>query len=257
MIWDKGIADVDVEDLLAILRPIWTSKPETARRVRGRIEAVLNAAKVRSMRQGENPAIWRGNLELLLAKQRSGPKQHHSAMAFNQVPSFMEKLRERPAMAARALEFTILTAARTSEVLHAHWAEVDLDAALWTIPAQRMKAGKEHRVPLAAAALALLVGQERTSELVFPSAEGNKSLSNMSMAMLLRRMEREETVHGFRSSFRDWCGEMTNYPREIAEQALAHTVGSEVERAYRRGDALEKRRELMEAWATFLGGGGC
>ncbi|MDP9412725.1 MAG: tyrosine-type recombinase/integrase [Pseudomonadota bacterium] len=252
-IWDKPIAHVDVEDVLAILRPIWSSKQDTARRVRGRIEAVLNAARVRKLRTGENPALWRGNLELLLARQRKGPKRHHPAMPFEDVPKFMQNLCRRPAVAARALEFTILTAARTSEVLHARWSEIDLDAALWSVPAERMKAGKEHRVPLSAAAIALLKGMSRGGELVFPSSDAKKPLSNMAMEALLRRMQlKPYTVHGFRSSFRDWCGEMTEFPREIAEQALAHTIGNAVERAYRRGDALEKRRELMNCWATFV-----
>jgi integrase len=254
-IWDKPVADVDVEDVLAILRPIWSQRQETARRVRGRIEAVLNAAKVRGLRFGENPAMWRGNLELLLSRHRKGARRHHSAMSFEEVPQFMAELARRPATAARALEFTILTAARTSEVLNAKWSEVDLKGELWTVPAERMKSGKEHRVPLSASAVELLNSLPRSSDFLFPAPDPEKPLSNMAMAMLLRRMCRSETVHGFRSSFRDWCGEMTQFPREVAEQALAHTVGSEVERAYRRGDALQKRRELMAAWAEFVGGG--
>jgi integrase len=256
-IWDTPVADVGVEDVLSVLRPVWSSKQETARRLRGRIEAVLSAAKVRGLRAGENPALWRGNLQLLLAKQRKGPKQHHPAMPFEDVPAHLRKLRERRAPAARALEFTILTASRTSEVLHARWREIDLDAAIWTVPAERMKAAKEHRIPLSSAAIALLNCVERVSDLVFPSASPEKPLSNMSMETVLRRMKlKPYTVHGFRSSFRDWCGEMTEFPREIAEQALAHIVGSEVERAYRRGDALEKRRQLMEAWGRYCASNG-
>jgi integrase len=252
-IWDEPVADVDVEDVLAILRPIWSSKQETARRVRGRVEDVLNAAKVRKLRSGENPALWRGNLELLLARQRKGPKQHHPAMPYEEVPAFMAKLRSRPALAARALEFTILTAARTSEVLHTRWPDIELEAAIWTVPAERMKTGKEHRVPLSAAAITLLKGSPRAGELAFPSSDPNKPLSNMTMEALLRRKKvKPYTVHGFRSSFRDWCGEMTDFPRELAEQALAHTVGTDVERAYRRGDALQKRRNLMAPWADFV-----
>jgi integrase len=251
-IWDKPVADVDVADLLAILRPIWTSKAETASRVRGRIERVLDAAKVRGLRSGENPALWRGNLSILLPAKKKGPKRHHPAMPFAALPAFMAKLASRPGLAARALELTILTAARTSETLHARWPEFDLEEKLWTVPAERMKAGKEHRVPLSDCAVAMLEALPRVSEFVFPGLKPEKPLSNMAMEMVLRRMKVEDTtVHGFRSTFRDWCGEMTDFPREVAEQALAHTVGNEVERAYRRGDALSKRRELMAQWAAF------
>lgn len=252
-IWSKPVAEVDVEDVLAILKPIWATKPETASRVRGRIEAVLDAAKVRKLREGENPAIWRGNLALLMDKRQAGPKRHHPAMPFQEVPAFMVELQSRPALAARALEFTILTAARTSEVLQAHWTEVDFDKAIWTVPAARMKAGKEHRVPLSGSAIEMLRTLAREDEFIFPGMKPNQPLSNMAMESVLRRMKvKPFTVHGFRSSFRDWAGEETAFPREVAEQALAHSVGSVVERAYRRGDALEKRRALMEAWAGFL-----
>jgi integrase len=252
-IWNKPVADVDVNDILKLLRPIWTAKPETASRVRGRIERVLDAAKVRKLRSGENPAAWRGNLSLLLARRKKGPTRHHPAMPFDQVPAFMADLRVRTGLAASALEFTTLTATRTSEALQATWAEFDLDAAIWTIPAQRMKVGKDHRVPLSDAAVALLRKLETEGDHVFPGLKPGRPLSNMAMEMVLRRMGVDQfTVHGFRSSFRDWCGEMTDFPREIAEQALAHSIGSEVERAYRRGDALEKRRQLMQAWGSFL-----
>ena len=260
-IWEKDVAAVDVNDLLAILQPIWAFKPETASRVRGRIERVLSAAKVRGLRSGDNPAIWRGNLSLLMTARKSkSQSKHHPAMPFAELPAFMARLRTRPAMAARALELTILTAARTSETLGAIWSEFDLTEAIWTVPATRMKAGKAHRVPLPDAAIALLtkLAAESGAEprgFVFPGPKPNRQLSNMSMAMLLRRMDvREVTVHGFRSAFRDWVGEETLYPREVAEAALAHTIGNEVERAYRRGDALTKRRELMADWEKFLSG---
>ena len=251
-IWDKPVADIGVEDLLAILRPIWMAKAETAKRVRGRIEAVLDAAKVRGLRSGENPAALRGNLALLLARQPSGPRRHHPALPYAELPDFMVELATRPALAAKALEFTILTAARTSEVLQARWAEIDLEAALWVIPATRMKAGREHRVPLPAAAIAIISAIPRAGPFVFPGQKRGKPLSNMAMEMMLRRMGRNDiTVHGFRSTFRDWVAEETDFPSELAEHALAHSVGSEVERAYRRGNALERRRGLMEAWAAF------
>lgn len=253
-IWEKPVGDVNAEDLLKILRPIWNVKPETAMRVRGRIESVLNAAKVRGLRIGENPAAWRGNLDHLLARPRRGAKQHHAAMPFADLPEFMVRLGKAKGLGARALELLIHTAARTSEVLQARWSEFDLDAGLWVIPADRMKAGKEHRVPLSQPVLALLKALPRTGDYLFPGQTPGKHLSNMVMAMTLRRMEELDcTVHGFRSSFRDWCGECTKFPGEIAEHALAHQVGSEVERAYRRGDALAKRRELMDQWSAYLG----
>lgn len=258
-IWDKAVSAIDANDLLAILRPIWRAKPETASRVRGRIERVLDAAKVRGFRTGDNPAGWRGNLALLLpARKGKSQCKHHAAMPFADLPPFMVKLRTRPAMAARALDFTILTAARTSETLHATWSEIDLGARLWSIPASRMKAGKAHRVPLPDSTIAILTAlaseyDTSPDAYIFPSGQAEKPLSNMSMAMLLRRMGiADATVHGFRSSFRDWVGETTRFPREVAEAALAHAVGNEVERAYRRGDALNERRKLMTAWATYL-----
>lgn len=258
-IWNKAVAEIDANDLLGILRPIWQTKPETASRLRGRIERVLDAAKVRGFRTGDNPAGWRGNLALLLpVHKRKGHCQHHAAMPFADLPGFMLKLRTRAAMAARALEFTILSAARTSEALHATWSEIDLAERLWSIPAARMKAGKAHRVPLPDAAVAILTNLAKEystapNAYLFPSIQADRPLSNMSMAMLLRRMGvTDATVHGFRSSFRDWVGETTRFPREVAEAALAHAVGNEVERAYRRGDALNERRKLMTAWATYL-----
>lgn len=249
-IWAMPVDQVTVDDLVAVLKPIWATKPETASRVRGRIESVLDAAKVRGLRTGENPAAWRGNLALLLPPRKKGPKRHHPAMPFGDVPGFMERLRALPALSARALELTILTAARTSEVLQAHWSEFDLERGIWTVSADRMKAGREHRVPLSPAALALLQQRQAEDGFMFPGNVEGKPLSNMSMEMCLRRMGMSHyTVHGFRSSFRDWVGEETSFPREVAEQALAHVVGSAVERAYRRGDSFEKRRSLMGAWA--------
>lgn len=254
-IWDTPVDQVSVDDVLAILRPIWFSKPETASRVRGRIETVLNAAKVRGLRSGENPAAWRGNLALLLPNNKKGPKRHHAAMPFTEVVAFLARLRSLPGLSARALELTILTAARTSEVLQATWTEFDLEAKTWSIPAERMKAGRVHRVPLSEAVLALLEGLDRSSNFLFPGQAEGKPLSNMAMEMCLRRMSMAHyTVHGFRSSFRDWVGEKTGFPSEVAEMALAHVVGSATERAYRHETAFDKRRELMIAWAAYCAG---
>lgn len=241
---------------MAILQPIWFTKPETAGRVRGRIECVLDAAKVRGLRSGENPAAWRGNLALLLPNNKKGPKRHHAAMPFTEVAVFLVRLRALPGLSARALELTILTAARTSEVLQATWLEFDIEAKTWTIPAERMKAGREHRVPLSGAALALLEGLDRSNDFLFPGQVVGKALSNMAMEMCLRRMSIVQyTVHGFRSSFRDWVGEKTEFPREVAEMALAHVVGSATERAYRHETAFDKRRKLMTDWAIYCAGG--
>lgn len=254
-IWEKPVDDVRLEDVLAILKPIWTTKPETAKRVRGRIERVLDSAKVMKLRSGENPAAWKGNLEHLLPPQRKGPKRHHPAMPYEEAPEFFRRLREQNSVSAKALQFIILTAARTGEVLGSTWHEMDLEKGLWIVPGSRMKAGKEHRVPLSAAAVEVLKSLKEgrdPDDWVFPGQNPRKPLSNMSMAMVLRRKIDSYTVHGFRSTFRDWAGDKTDFPREVVEHALAHTIGSEVERAYRRGHALEKRRELMEAWADFL-----
>jgi integrase len=251
---DKAVDEVTREDVLAILKPIWASKNETASRLRGRIEAVLDAAKAEGLRQGENPAAWKGNLKHSLPKRQKLQRGHHPAMAYEKVPAFVQALRERDATAARALEFLILTAARSGEVIGAKWSEVDLDRRIWTVPAARMKAGREHRVPLSDQTKAILkdMAAVRVGDLAFPG-RGGRPLSNMAMEMLLRRMKADEvTVHGFRSSFRDWAAEETPFPREIAEAALAHVVGDSTERAYRRGDALERRRELMQAWAAYV-----
>jgi integrase len=256
-IWEKPVEDVVFGDVLAILKPIWSTKAETAKRVRGRIERVLDYAKFMNLRRGENPAAWKGNLEHPLPAQQKGPKRHHAAMPYEEAPAFFHSLCEQSSLSAKALQFTILTAARTGEALGATWQEIDLDKALWTIPASRMKAAKEHQVPLSAAAVDLLKTLKQGREgqaLIFPGQSGKKPLSNMAMLMLLRRMKVEEfTVHGFRSTFRDWAGDKTNFAREVVEHALAHMIGSEVERAYRRGHALEKRRDLMGAWAAYLG----
>lgn len=254
-IWDKPVDEVAVADLITILQPIWLKKHETASRVRGRIEAVLSAAKVQGYRSGENPATWRGNLELLLPRVPKGAQRHHAAMPYQEVPAFVARLGRRDGLAARALELLIHTAARTSEMLEATWSEFDLDDCLWTIPADRMKAGRMHRVPLTAPVVELIKTLPTQSEFLFPGMKPNKPLSNMAMMQVLRRMSVEGvTVHGFRSSFRDWAADVAHAPREIAEAALAHQIGSEVERAYRRGDALERRRELMAAWSSFVGG---
>jgi integrase len=248
--------------VLGVLQLIWHAKPETASRLRGRIERVLDAAKARGLRSGENPARWRGHMDHLLPKRSKLTRGHHAAMPYDAVPAFMADLHKRAAVAALALEFLILTAARSGEVLGARWEEIDLEAKVWTVPAARMKAGREHRVPLSSRAVEvlqtvkLLAGRDDISRLpIFPAHGCAKPLSSMALAMLLRRMKVDCTVHGFRSSFRDWAGEVSTFPRELAEAALAHTIGDATERAYRRGDALEKRRKLMEAWAGFSGRG--
>lgn len=251
----KLVSEVTTDDVLKVLKVLWTEKPETASRVRGRIERVLNAAKAQGHRSGENPAAWRGHLANLLPKRHKLTRGHHAAMPFADVPAFLVRLRDRDATAARALEFAILTAARSGEVREATWSEFDLDAAVWTVPAPRMKAGREHRVPLSPRAVAIL--KEMTGHgqapgaYVFPGTKKGRPLSVMAMDMVLRRMDLDVTVHGFRSSFRDWAGEASTFPREVAEAALAHVVGDQTERAYRRGDALAKRRKLMEAWGGF------
>lgn len=241
--------------------PFWSRTPESAQVTRGYIEAVLDAAKAKGFRSGENPARWRGHLDHLLSRPKRFGRGHHAAMDFGDVPAFIVELRSREATAALALEFLILTAARSGEVLGARWSEIDLDAKVWTVAASRMKAGRQHRVPLSDRAVEVL---DKAAELkrgsnahVFPGQKLDRDgqtnpLSVMAFEMLLRRMKRDVTTHGFRSSFRDWAGEATNFPREVAEAALAHTIGDSAERAYRRQDALEKRRRLMEAWANFL-----
>jgi integrase len=217
---------------------------------------VLDYAKVHGWRSGENPALWRGHLQNVLPARQKLTRGHHPAMPYRDVPAFMQELREKQAMSAIALEFLILTAARTGEVFGATWDEIDLDSGLWTIPAHRMKAGQAHRVPMSEHAIAILSSrqQARGSDYVFPGQKPGRPLSIMAFDMLMRRMKANDyTAHGFRSSFRDWAGDCTSFPREIAEAALAHKVGDAVELAYRRSDALEKRRTLMQAWADYCG----
>jgi integrase len=254
-LWAKSVAEIGTEDVLKILQPLWAAKPVTASRLRGRIERVLDFARARGQRSGENPARWRGHLDAILPRPRKFAQRHHKAMPFDEVPASVAAVRERREVASRALEFLILTAARSGEVLGAQWDEVNFEARVWTVPAIRMKGGREHRVPLSARAIEILREMERYrfSEFVFPGFKHKKPLSKMALDRVLRRMKVDVTVHGFRSAFRDWAGERTHFPREVAEAALAHLVGDAVERAYRRGDALEKRRKLMDAWAGFLG----
>lgn len=248
------VRDVALSHVLAVLEPIWKTKNETASRLRGRIELVLDWATARGLRDGPNPARWRGHLDKLLAKpSKVNKREHHAALPVADVGAFMVRLRKADGMGARALEFAILTAARSGEVRGATWAEIDDVAKVWTVPASRMKAGKEHRVPLSAEALALLKALPRmaATDLVFPASRGGM-LSDMTLAAVLRRMAVPAVPHGFRSTFRDWASERTNYPREAAEMALAHAIGDKVEAAYRRGDLFEKRRRLMADWALFL-----
>ena len=251
---EKAVDSITTEDVLAVLHPIWREKPETASRLRGRVERVLNAAKAKGYRTGENPAAWRGHLDNLLPKPSRLSRGHHAAMRYQDLPAFVAKVGEREAVAALALEFAILTAARSGEVLGARWSEIDLDAKVWTIPAARMKAAREHRVPLSEPALAILtkLSEAKVSDYVFPGQRAGRPLSVMALEMVLRRMGIEDaTVHGFRSAFRDWAGNETHFPRELAEHALAHVIGDKAEQAYRRSDALARRCELMTAWANF------
>lgn len=252
-----AVGDIATNDVLDILRPIWTTKNETASRLRGRIERVIDYATVRGWYDKPNPARWKGHLKNALPARQKLARGHHAAMPYEDVPAFVERLRAAEAMAARGLEFLILTAARSGEVLGARWDEFDLEGGIWTVPAHRMKAGKEHRVPLSSRALEIVkaLHEARINDYVFPGQAKDRPLSNMSFHMLMRRMKVDEfTPHGFRSAFRDWAGDATDYPRELAEAALAHHVGNVVERAYRRGDALEKRKKLMQDWADYVGG---
>ncbi len=255
-IGEKPVSAVTTDDVLTILKPIWASKNETASRVRNRIELIIAAAKARKRFEGENPAQWKGHLDKLLAKRKQVAQvEDHAALRYSQLPTFWRSLETAEGMAAKALQFTILTACRTSEVLNAQWSEIDLASALWTIPASRMKARREHKVPLSNAAVAVLerVVRVQDNPFVFPGMKEGRPLSNLAMLMLLRRMDLGHlTVHGFRSSFRDWAAEETAFPNMVAEMALAHTVGSAVEAAYRRGDLLEKRRAMMQAWADYV-----
>jgi integrase len=262
--WDQTMADyvfptlgglpvssVDTSLVMKALEPIWATMPETASRIRGRIERVLDWAKARGLRTGENPARWRGHLDhLLSARNKIARVVHLPALAYAEVPAFLTELRARDGVAARALEFTILTACRTSEVLKARWSEIE--GSVWTIPGERMKAGREHRVPLSNRAREILERLPRDGDFVFVGVQHGRALNVAAMLRALKRMGREDlTVHGFRSSFRDWAAETTSYPNHVVEMALAHTVGDKVEAAYRRGDLFEKRRRLMDAWSRF------
>lgn len=257
-IWKTPVNEVETDDVLRCLQPIWARIPETALRVRGRIERVLAAATARGLRSGPNPAAWRGHLDSLLSKPKALSRGHHAAMPYKDVPVFVARLRDEQTMSARALHFLILTAARSGEVLNATWEEFDLDAKIWTIPPSRMKAGRAHRVPLSGSAITILkdmeVVREAGSDFVFPGAKRGRPQSSMTMTMTLRRYELPFTAHGFRSSFRDWCGNDTEFPRELAETALAHVIGDKAEQAYRRSDALERRRPMMDAWADHVEG---
>ncbi len=253
------VADIATDDVLRVLKPVWQTKPETASRLRGRIERVLDFATVQGWREGENPARWRGHLNAILPSAKKLSRGHHAAMPYRDVPAFVDRLRALDAISARALEFGILTAARSGELLGAKWSEVDLEARSWTVPAERMKARREHVVPLSGAAIAILerFRDGQTSEHVFPGHKGDSGLSNGAFPALFKRMRVEGvTAHGFRSAFRDWAGDETSFPREVCEAALAHRVGDAAEQAYRRGSALEKRRALMEAWASHCSGEG-
>jgi integrase len=254
LIGDLPVSAIDTGMVMKILEPIWQKKTETASRVRSRLETVLGWATVRGYRKGDNPARWKGHLSALLPKKAKVAKvRHQPAMPYAELPAFMDELSGNSAMSARALEFTVLTAVRTSEAIEAKWDEIDLEARLWTVPGERMKAGREHRVPLCDRAVKLLkaLPREKGSPYVFIGARARKPLSNMAMLQLLRGMRPGLTVHGFRSSFRDWAAECTNFPRELAESALGHVLANKVEAAYQRGDLLEKRRRLMDAWAAY------
>jgi integrase len=264
VIGDLAVGAVDTGHVTKILEPIWNTKTETATRVRGRIEMILDYAKTHGWRTGENPARWKGHLQNVLpAPTKVAKVEHHAALPWAEIGAFMVELQKEDGVAAQAFRFTILTAARTGEVIGARWSEIDMKAAVWTVPAARMKAGQEHRVPLSEAALAVLEEAaklrpaSRVDGPVFPGGKGGKGsagLSNMAMLVLLRRMSRDDlTVHGFRSSFRDWASEATRHEHAVVEKALAHTIESKVEAAYRRGDLLEKRRPLMNDWAAFCG----
>ncbi len=250
-----NVADIELPHVLGVLEPIWKTKTETASRVRGRIESVLDWAKVRGYRTSPNPAQWKGHLDHVLpAPGKVQKTEHHRALPIDEMPGFMRHLRKAEGLGALALEFAILTAARSGEVRGATWSEIDLNAAIWVIPSARMKMDKEHRVPLSDAALGVLRGLPRIkgADLVFAAPRGGV-LSDMTLSAVLRRMEVPAVPHGFRSSFRDWCSERTNYPREAAEMALAHAIGDKVEAAYRRGELFEKRRLMMKDWAAFCG----
>jgi integrase len=249
-----SVDQIDTALVMRCIEPIWTTKTETASRLRGRIESVLDWATVRGYRKGDNPARWRGHLDKLLPRPSQVARvKHHAALPYTEVGAFMQQLRNDQGIAARALELTILTAARTNEVIQARWSEIDLDLKTWTVPAERMKSKRAHRVPLSDAAVASLKAVKGRSDCyVFPGHKRGSHLSNAAMMQVLKRLERIGiTVHGFRSTFRDWCAESTNYSADVAEMALAHTVRDKTEAAYRRGDLFEKRARLMADWARY------
>jgi len=253
VIGDMSVALVTTAHIMRILEPIWTTKTETATRVRGRIEKVLDWCKVQGYRTGDNPAAWRGHLSEALPKpSKVAVGKHHAALPWAEIGAFMAELKAMPGIAARALELIILCGTRTSEALNSTWSEFDLDAGLWVIPRERMKSFREHRVPLSEPAIRILRALQHVGEHVFPGSKENTPLSNMSCLAVLKRMGRPDlTVHGFRSTFRDWISEATAYPRDVAEMALAHTIEDKSEAAYRRGDLIEKRRALMSDWANY------
>jgi len=256
---NNQVSGITVQDVLSVVKPVYDRTPETGRRLRARIERVLDYATAHGFRAGDNPARLNAHFKILMGNKKETPRKHYAAMPYADVPAFVSKLMEKDTMPAKALVFTILTAARTGETLGAIWDEIDLEAGLWTIPAERMKGKSEHTVPLTDPVLAILrqLHTVRLSDYVFPGQRPRSPLSNMTMAMTMRRMGVDNavaTVHGFRSSFRDWAGDCTNAPREVAEAALAHAVGNVVERSYRRSDALEKRRRLMAQWSDYCTG---
>lgn len=248
---------IKTDDVLRVLEPLWEKTPETGKRTQGRIERILDAARAKGLRTGENPARWKGHLKELLGK-RKGPKAHHAALAYPDMPAFMIDLRRLKSVSAHALEFTILNAARTGETIGATWAEIDLEQKLWMIPAIRMKACREHRVPLSDRAITVLKSicppKVKSGDFIFPGAQKGKPLSGMAMLQALRGLRDGVTVHGMRSAFSDWCGDCTSFSEETREFCLAHVKGDKAEAAYRRGDALAKRRKLLEAWCKFLNG---
>jgi integrase len=253
LIGQLPVSDIDTKLVIKCLEPIWITKNETASRLRGRIEQVLSWATVSKHREGDNPARWRGHLDMILPRPAKVQKtKHHAALPYVDINPFVSALRQQDGMAAKCLEFTILTACRTNEAIGAIWTEIDFEQKLWIVPADRMKAEREHRIPLSSRCMEILSEIPRLNDFVFAGGRG-KGLSNMAMAELLKRMEyRDITVHGFRSCFRDWAAERTNYPHELCEMALAHTIKNQAEAAYRRGDMIEKRRRLMEDWSKFV-----
>lgn len=258
VIGNLNVAQVDAGLVMQILEPIWKTKTETASRLRGRIESILDWATVRGYREGDNPARWKGHLDKLLPSPSKIAKvKHFTALPYKEIPPFMQLLREQQGIGAAALEFAILTATRSGEVRGALWSEIDVDERIWVIPGERMKAGREHRIPLSDAAMVIIekMQQHHVSDYVFPGTKDDRPLSDMSLTAVLRRMERGDlTAHGFRSTFRDWASETTAYPREVCEMALAHTITNKVEAAYRRGDLFDKRMALMNEWARYLQG---